>query len=117
MKRIGWIRTHHQSNRKTIIIRPFGQVLRTPLIKTFLLFPNISKNIFFNSGAPLRFEPTTIGTPKERLGPLGHEHHIYDYLFMAYKFHNFIETFKIELERRESVEFEPATSQTEKRYL
>ena len=59
MKRIGWIRTHDQSNRKTIFIRPFGQVLRTTQIKTFLLFPNISKNVNLNSGDLTRFKPTT----------------------------------------------------------
>ena len=98
MKKIGWIRTHDQSNRKTTFIRPFGQVLRTTLIKTFLLFHNVLKNVSLNSGALLRFEPTTIRTTKERLRPLGHEHHTNDNHFMAYKFHNFIETFKIYLE-------------------
>ena len=78
MRRIGWIRTDDQSNRKTIFIRPYGQVHRTPLIKTFLFFHNILKNAFFNSGALLGFEPTTFGATKQSLRQLGHEHRTTD---------------------------------------
>ena len=45
MKRIDWIRIHDQSNRKTIFVRPFGQVLRPTQIKTFLLFRNVIKKM------------------------------------------------------------------------
>ena len=47
MKRIGWIRTHDLPHRKTACIRPFVEVLCSPLIKNFLLFHHILKNVNF----------------------------------------------------------------------
>ena len=50
MKRIGWIRTHGLLHRKTIFIIPFGEILRIPMIKTFLLYIMYIKKGYFELG-------------------------------------------------------------------
>ena len=50
MMGIDWIRTHGLLHRKSIFTRPFGHVLRTTLIKTFLTISQYIKIGVFQFG-------------------------------------------------------------------